>query len=105
MSEIKRLDVYKVCIDKETVPCVVMQGNMGNMYSPTTIVVPLLDSVNDVEDVYCSIETKTLGKKYAVMNKIVTVDQRRLTEFVEKLPETPVLAELKKCYDEFLKNA
>ena len=46
-----------------------------------------------------------LGKKYAVMNKMVTVDQRRLTEFVEKLPETPVLAELKKCYDKFLKNA
>ena len=92
-------------MDKGTIPCVIIQSDEANMYSPTTIVVPLLDSANEVEDIYCSIETKMLGKKYAVMNKMVTVDQRRLTEFVEKLPETPVLAELKKCYDKFLKNA
>ena len=58
MREIQRLDIYKESINKEIVPCIVIESDIYD-----SIVVPLLDSVNDVEDIYCSVETKTLGKK------------------------------------------
>ena len=56
MREIQRLDIYKESINKEIVPCIVIESDIYD-----SIVVPLLDSVNDVEDIYCSVETKTLG--------------------------------------------
>ena len=96
MREIQRLDIYKESINKEIVPCIVIESDIYD-----SIVVPLLDYVNDVEDIYCSVETKTLGKKYAVMSKLVLIRTKRLTEekFIERLPDVPVLAELAKCYD------
>lgn len=75
MREIQRLDIYKESINKEIVPCIVIESDIYD-----SIVVPLLDSVNDVEDIYCSVETKTLGKKYAVMSKLVLIRTKRLTE-------------------------
>ena len=46
MREIQRLDIYKESINKEIVPCIVIESDIYD-----SIVVPLLDSVNDVEDI------------------------------------------------------
>lgn len=76
---IKRLGVYEAILNKETkeiVPCVVVQGDVANMNSITTLVLPLVDFESDLSNnVYYEVKTEKLGKKYAVMNELKTIDK------------------------------
>lgn len=100
MKKIKRLDICKVILNKEKqeiIPCVVIQNDIANTYSPTVIVVPLEDNVKDT-DVYCLVQTKTFGKKYAIVNRLVTVNKKNIVseEAIESISATDILVEVNK---------
>jgi mRNA interferase MazF len=65
-------------------PCVVVQNDVGNKYSPVTIIVPLTDAANipkPIPALHVLIRKGEAGltiDSYALANQIRTVDQSRL---------------------------
>lgn len=63
-------------------PCVVVQNNIGNRFSSTTIIVPLTDAahIKHPSPIYVLVKKGDGGTKkdsYALCDQIRTVDQRR----------------------------
>jgi mRNA interferase MazF len=63
-------------------PCVVVQNDIGNRFSSTTIVVPLTDAahINKPSPIYVLVKKGdggTTKDSYALCDQIRTVDQRR----------------------------
>jgi mRNA interferase MazF len=65
-------------------PCIVVQNDVGNKYSPVTIVVPLTDAANikkPIPSIHVLIRKGEAGltlDSYALANHIRTIDQTRL---------------------------
>lgn len=82
--KVKRGDIVLVDLEPakgseqgKTRPAVVLQNDIGNKYSPTTIVAPLTSSYDEIYPVNVEIKTKRseLEKDSIVLlNQIVTVD-------------------------------
>jgi mRNA interferase MazF len=75
-------------------PCVVVQNDVGNRYSSTTVVVPLTDAtrVKKASPIYVLVKKGDGGStkdSYVLCDQIRTVDQRRFGRFFGILgPET-----------------
>ncbi|MFT4113314.1 type II toxin-antitoxin system PemK/MazF family toxin [Silvibacterium sp.] len=75
-------------------PCVIVQNNIGNRFSSTTIVVPLTDAahIRHPSPIYVLVhkgEGGTRKDSYALCDQIRTVDQRRFGRIYGALsPET-----------------
>jgi len=96
--EIKRGDIVLVDLDPtkgseqgKTRPALVIQNDIGNKYSPTTIVAPLTSSYGKVYPVNVEIKAGEAGLKkdsVVLLNQIVTVDiKARIMKKVGKLSE------------------
>lgn len=65
-------------------PCVVVQNDVGNKFSPITIIVPLTDAANipkPIPTIHVLIRKGEAGltiESYALANQIRTIDQSRL---------------------------
>jgi mRNA interferase MazF len=75
-------------------PCVVVQNDVGNRYSSTTIIVPLTDAahIKAPSPIYVLVrqgDGGTTKDSYVLCDQIRTVDQRRFRSFLGILaPET-----------------
>ena len=96
MAEVKRGDIWLVSLDptlgheiKKSRPAVIIQNDLGNKYSPITIIVPLtsqnLDKIYPIE-VFIKKEAPGLDKDSKVLlNQIRAVDKRRLIKRLGQL--------------------
>ena len=88
--EVKRGDIYRVNWDpsrgseqKGTRPALVIQNNIGNTYSPTTIVAIITTSMNKTYPFTVPVTIKESGlPRNSMVNlaAILTIDKNRLTE-------------------------
>ncbi len=82
--DVKRGDVVLVDLDPtkgseqgKTRPAVVIQNDVGNRYSPTTIVAPLTSSYEKVYPVNVEVKSSESGiekDSIVLLNQIVTID-------------------------------
>ncbi len=84
------LDPVKGSEQGKTRPAVVIQNNVGNKHSPTTIVAPLTSSYRKVYPVNVEVESGENGLEkdsIILLNQIVTVDiESRILKKLGKLP-------------------
>lgn len=79
----------------KTRPCLIVQNNLGNEYSSTTIVLPMTSKLPKKRyptDVFIS---KTLSKlnsdSIALANQIRTIDKSRLIKPLGKIPQQTII--------------
>ena len=96
MAEVKRGDIWLVNLDptvgheiKKSRPAVIIQNDLGNKYSPITIIAPLtsqnIDSIYPIE-VLIKKEILKLDKDSKVLlNQIRAVDKKRLIKKLSNL--------------------
>ena len=72
-------------------PVLIIQNDLGNKHSPTTIVLPITKRVEEKLYIPTHIRIKPFGKmKYEatiMAEQIKIIDKRRLINFIDKLPE------------------
>ena len=94
--EIERGDIIMVdCngngnVQRGIRPCLIIQNNIGNKYSPTTIVVPLTSEIKKQKQPTHEIITRmdAFGLKcdsMALCEQILTIDKRKITEKIGKV--------------------
>ena len=94
--EIKRGDI--VLVDLEPVigseqggirPCLIIQNNLGNLYSPTTIIAPITSKIFSKEfstNVLLSKKDSKLEKESTILlNQIKTIDKSRIIKRISIL--------------------
>jgi|SRR3989338_7916602 len=70
-------------------PCIIIQNDLGNKFSPTTIISPLTSNVLEKEyptDVFVDKESAKLKKDSVVLlNQIRTIDKSRIIKKISSL--------------------
>ena len=68
-------------------PVIVLQNDVGNKYSPTTIVVPLTSQIKNLLPVHCDVGVECGLKKTStsVMEQITTINQSQLIKKIGAL--------------------
>lgn len=91
MSEIKRGDVFLVdlpnfdnCIQSGLRPCVVVQNNAGNTYSPLVIVCPITSRVKKKQSTHAKIDDLE-APSIILCEQIMTIDKSQLKTYVTTL--------------------
>ena len=93
MKEIKRGEIYYAnlspvigCEQDGIRPVIVLQNDVGNKYSPTTIVAPITSKrTKIIFPTHIGIQTEGLEKDSMVLlEQIRTVDKKRLEDFIGK---------------------
>lgn len=94
MQKIKRGEIYRAHLDtgvgseqRGDRPVLILQNDIGNQYSPTTIVA-LLTGRKKKLYLPCHVPISVNGKDYgiAALEQIRTIDKSRLDEYVGRLP-------------------
>lgn len=71
-------------------PVLIVQNDLGNRYSSTTIVIPIIKRVEEKNHIPTHIKIKLFGKmKYEatiMAEQIKIIDKKRLIKFIDKLP-------------------
>lgn len=99
MAYPKRGSVYLVNLDltigseiKKMRPAVIIQNDVGNQYSPTTIIAPITSGDEVAYPVEVEVKAPEGGlnsNSLILMNQVRTIDKRRLVKYLGKLrPET-----------------
>lgn len=97
MVEIKRGDIALVNLEPimgseqgGIRPCLIIQNNQGNKYSPLTIIAPLTSKAFTKEfptNVFVLKEDSGLSKDSTILlNQIRTIDKSRITKKISTLP-------------------
>jgi len=96
IQKISRGDIYSLNLDPTrgseqagTRPCVIIQNDVGNEYSSTTIIVPCttnLDKIYPTEVLLTARETGLDQDSKVKCDQIRTVDKRRLLTKKERVP-------------------
>lgn len=72
-------------------PVLIVQNDLGNRYSSTTIVIPITKRVEEKNHIPTHIKIKPFGKmKYEatiMAEQIKIIDKKRLINFIDKLPK------------------
>lgn len=74
----KKYDVYEVdltCKNLGVLPCVIIQNDIGNKYSPTTIIIPLVKEKLERNGLYFKVNVKNLGEMYAFASFVQVIDK------------------------------
>ncbi len=77
----KKYDVYEVDLTSKqlgVLPCVIIQNDMGNKHSPTTIVMPLVKEKTEQNGLYFKVNLKNLGELYVFASFVQVVDKSRM---------------------------
>ena len=96
--EIKRGDIWVVNLDptlghkiKKSRPGIIIQTDIGNKYSPITIIAPLtsqhLDLISPFETLIRSKDCGLDKDSKVLLNKIRSIDKKRLTRRIGKADE------------------
>lgn len=99
MAYPKRGSVYLVNLDptigseiKKTRPAVIIQNNVGNQYSPITIIAPVTSGEKIVYPIEIKVQAPEGGlsnNSIILLNQIRAVDKRRLVKYLGDLkPDT-----------------
>jgi mRNA interferase MazF len=93
----KRGSVYLVNLDptigseiKKTRPAVIIQNDVGNQYSPVTIIAPITsgeEAVYPVEVLVTAPEGGLSNNSVVLLNQIRAVDKRRLVKYLGSLDQ------------------
>jgi mRNA interferase MazF len=94
--DIKRGDIILVNLNPVVVseqgkirPALIVQNNIGNKYSPITIVAPITSKIYSKEfptNVEISIKESSLSRRSTVLlNQIRAIDKQRITKIIGKL--------------------
>lgn len=89
----KRGDVYKVDLNPTQGseqagirPCVIVQNDIGNQYSSTTIIVPLSKNLSRVLPVHVPVPRKDkLEDSMALCEQIKVIDKDRIKDYLTSL--------------------
>ena len=98
MHSVKRGDIWLVNLDptigheiKKSRPAVIIQNNLGNKYSPITIIAPItsknLSKIYPIEVLLNKQNSRLSKESKALLNQIRAVDKRRLIKRIGKLNE------------------
>lgn len=70
-------------------PVIVLQNDIGNKYSPTTIVVPLTSQIKNLLPVHCDLGVECGLKKTStsLMEQITTINQSQIIKRIGALDE------------------
>lgn len=101
MSDILRGEVWIVNLDptigheiKKSRPAVIVQNNLGNKYSPITIVAPVTSqNTEEVYPIEVLLTKQNAGmekESKALLNQIRAVDKRRLVKRIGRLSEDAI---------------
>ena len=102
MLEIKRGDIWLVNLDptigheiKKSRPAVIIQNNLGNKYSPITIIAPItsqnLEKIYPVEVLVLKNAATGLEKDSKVLlNQIRSIDKKRLVKRLGKVNQETI---------------
>ena len=94
MKEIKRGEIYYADLfdtigseESGIRPVLILQNNIGNRHSNTTIIAPITSRRQDsTQPTHVNIDTEGLAKKSTVMlEQIRTIDKSRLDEYIGRL--------------------
>ena len=67
-------------------PVVIVQNDIGNFFSPTTIIVPLTSKIKTNMPTHINVEIPELTRKSTILTEQVrTIDKSRLKEYIGKL--------------------
>lgn len=81
-------------------PVIIVQNNIGNFYSPTTIVCPISGKIDKELPTHCLIENSG-GLKYdksiVLCEQLVTVNKADLKWYIGTITDTCTLNRLNKC--------
>ena len=100
MREIKRGEIYLARLDSAVGseqrgdrPVLILQNDIGNYYSPTTIVAPLTSRKKKLY-LPCHVPITLSGRDYgiAVLEQIRTIDKQRLTEYIGRVSQNEMAA-------------
>lgn len=78
----KQFDVYEAELSDMgigIVPCVIVQNNVGNKFSTTTIIAPLVSEKKEKGCLYFKIKLKNLGEMYVFVSSVRAISKSRLT--------------------------
>lgn len=79
----KKYDVYNVDLSRKelgVLPCVIIQNDIGNRYSPTTIIMPLLKEKIEKNGLYFKVKLKSLGERYVFASFVQVIDKSTIIE-------------------------
>jgi len=96
--DIKRGDIWLVNLDptigheiKKSRPGVIIQNNLGNKYSPITIIAPVtsqnLTTIYPIEALLTKQNSKLKKESKVLLNQIRAIDKRRLIRKIGKANE------------------
>lgn len=74
----KKYDIYEVDLTSKhlgVLPCVIIQNDMGNKHSPTTIVMPLVKEKMEQNGLYFKVNLKNLGEYYVFASFVQVIDK------------------------------
>ena len=98
MAEVKRGDIWLVNLDptigheiKKSRPAVIIQNNLGNKFSPITIIAPITSQKTELIypfEVFLESRNTGLDKDSKVLlNQVRAIDKQRLVEKLGKVDE------------------
>lgn len=100
--EVKRGEIWLVNLDptlgheiKKTRPAVIIQNDIGNKYSPMTIIAPLtsqnIDKIYPFEALLTKENSGAETESKALLNQIRAIDKRRLIKRVGKVNDEVII--------------
>ena len=103
MAEVKRGDIWLVSLDptigheiKKSRPAVIIQNDLGNKYSPITILAPItsqnIEKIYPIEVILAKRGSGLEKDSKVLLNQIRSIDKRRLIKKVSKLDEETMLS-------------
>lgn len=77
----KKYDIYEVDLTSKNLgvlPCVIIQNDIGNKHSPTTIIMPLVKEKPEKNGLYFKINVKNIGEIYVFASFVQVIDKKAL---------------------------
>jgi len=74
----KKYDIYEVDLTRKglgILPCIIIQNDIGNKHSPTTIIMPLVTEKLEKNGLYFKVKLKNLGELYVFTSFIQAIDK------------------------------
>ena len=98
IEKIRRKDIFLADLgrtagseEKGVRPVLVVQNDLGNKYSPTTIVIPFTRRIEKDHKIPTHIQIEPFGKMLykatLLAEQIKVIDKRRLKYYIEELPD------------------
>lgn len=103
----KQFSVYKADLSDMGLgisPCIIIQNDIGNKYSPTTIIMPLVSQKLEGHHLYFKISLNTLNDMYVLASCVKCISKSRLTtkQPIEIIENKQII---EKIYQYYLANS